>query len=112
MQGRPHQDLSCFILDLAPGWSPHTGHALGDDQLFRAEHWSEPVLLHPTPLSWYAARGVGVFIMDWIMSGPTLRRLPQIITDDAEFGHEVRQKLTLPERSCPEIRVRIREAAE
>ena len=23
MQGRPHQDLSCFILDLAPGWSAH-----------------------------------------------------------------------------------------
>ena len=83
----------------------YTGWALGDDQLFAAEFWNEPILLHPTPLAWLAADGIGVVVNDWIMSSPALRSIPCIVTEDAEFGREVQRRLTMPMRSCPEIRV-------
>ena len=85
----------------------HTGHPLGDDQLFAAEHCQKPIVLHRRPLDWFAARGEGVFITDWKMSGPALRSVPHIITDDPAFGREVEKRLTMPVRTCPPIRVRI-----
>ena len=89
----------------------YTGWPLGDDQLPYAEFWSEPVILHPTPLAWLAADGVGVVVMDWPMSSPALRSVPYIITDNVAFGREVERRLTMPVRSCPEIRVRTGRAA-
>ena len=89
----------------------NTGHPLGDDALHYAEFWSEPVTLHPSPLAWLAADGEGVVIADWPMSSPALRSVPYIITDDVAFGREVERRLTMPVRSCPEIRVRVGRAA-
>ena len=89
----------------------NTGWAIGDEQLHHAEFWNEPVLLHPNPLAWLAADGVGAVVMDWSMSSSTLRSVPCIITDDSVFGREVQRRLTMPVQTCPEIRVRAGRAA-
>ncbi len=87
-----------------------TGHPLGDDQLFHAEFWDEPAVLHPSPLAWLAADGDGVVIMDWPMSGPALRSVSCIISNTPTFGREIQRRLTASQR-CPEIRVRVEKAA-
>jgi len=101
-------DVAAWLPSDPSRWWTHnySGWAIGDDQLFAAELQFDPILLHPCPLNWLAANGVGVVVMDWIMSGAALRSIQAIVVEDQEFGLEVERRLTMPVQHCPEIRVR------
>lgn len=102
-------DLVAWFPDRPDIWWTHlyTGLPLGVDQLDHAEIAGEPIILHPTPLSWLVAEGEGICILDWVMSAPALRSVPVLVCKDDSHGRELQRRLTEPRSRCPEIRVPI-----
>jgi hypothetical protein len=104
--------IAWFPADPARWWMlNYSGEPLGVDQLDRAEIKREPLVLRRTPLDWLRVNGDGVCVLDWKMSTPALRAIPVLVCTDAEYGREVRTRLTAPPVHIPEIRVMMTEAA-
>jgi len=99
----PVHDEAGDLVDLA-AWNPDDGalalwHGvaamLGAENIF-APRFSEPLLVHETPLDWLRAGRRGVFIIDPQRAAPLLRLGEPLGVKREAHGRRLRQALTIP----------------
>jgi hypothetical protein len=89
----------------------YTGVPLGDDQLYAADYWQNPVMLRATPLDWLRAGGDGVCILNWKPPAQELRTVPELICETVDHGEEVLLRLSAPMMHVPPITILKKDAA-
>ena len=106
-------DLIAWFPDNPGRWWTrcYSGVPLGDDQLFYAAYWEEPLTLRATPLDWLCAGGAGVCIVDWKMPAPELRSVPELMCETVEHGEAVLRRMSTPALLIPPITVPRKDAA-
>lgn len=84
------------------------GLVLGDENLERAELFSEPVRVHRNPLEWLRSGGEGVCVLDGSAhTMDRLRHVGAIIASDVEHGVELEKRLRRLTR-CPPINIPVK----
>lgn len=92
-------DLVAFRPDTPRSFWSYTGAGmmLGADALDRAQHYSEPLAVHESPLDWLRAGCDGIVILDWKHYWPAyLGGLPALHASNVEFGRALSAKLSAP----------------
>lgn len=109
-------DLIAFDPRDPTRWWVRTGGAvvLAPEEVERAQHYAEPLTVHPHPLAWMQAGGTGVVVIDWSahlalhLSGP-----PRLVAADLVTGERLDSHLNRPApRHRVEVLARALEAAE
>lgn len=103
-------DLIAFDPAAPDVWFIRTGNAwaLGMDAVTEVSRsWNGgELLLHPTPLDWLKARGVGACVVNWTDDARrALRDLPAINVSSPKIAQALRLELSRPPR-LPEIQVK------
>jgi hypothetical protein len=100
-------DLVAFNPKTPKAFWVHTGAGvmLGEVSAARAEHFSEPLYLHETPMDWLKAAGEGSVILDWKHYWPLyMGSIKRVRVLDEAFGKRAADLMARP-FPTPEIEV-------
>ncbi|MBK1666475.1 hypothetical protein CKO28_00275 [Rhodovibrio sodomensis] len=80
-----------------------SGLVLGMSEIHDAQLFERPLPVFRTPLSWLAAEGDGICVLDWRWAAGMLTGVPHLVGEDPEHDAEIIAHLTTPPPSRPRV---------